>query len=412
MLQTIHEIIDASEAELLRLQRDLVAIPALGPTNDGQGEAEKVAYLREYAGRFQGVTVDVANAPDNRVPGGYRPTLIIRRPGQTVRTLWLIAHTDVVPVGDRALWTGDPFVLRRDGDLIRGRGVEDNHQGIVSALLLLRALEMAQTTPSLSLGIILAADEETGNTFGMEYILEHHVHHLAQDDLVIIPDFGTPRGDAIELAEKSVLWLTFTIQGKQCHASTPDQGINSLTACADLILELESLPRLFGRQDPLFDPPASTFVPTKKEANVPNINTLPGQDVFSLDCRILPSYDLKEIEDAVASIRDTVEARRGVRIGIEPVVRVQAAPATSAECAAAQTLRDAIRATRGLEPKLIGIGGGTVAASFRKRGLSAVCWSTLLNSAHQPDEFSSIANTLADAKTFAHVLFADLGVRA
>ncbi len=412
MLQTIHELIDASEGELLRLQRDLVAIPALGPTNDGQGEAQKVAYLQEYVGRFPGAAVDVVNAPDDRAPGGHRPSLIIKRPGQTARTLWLIAHTDVVPVGDRTLWSGDPFVLRRDGDLIRGRGVEDNHQGMVSALLLLRALETAQATPSLSLGVILAADEETGNAFGMEYILEHHGHHLSPDDLVIIPDFGTPRGDAIELAEKSVLWLTFTVQGKQCHASTPDQGINSLTACADLILELESLPRLFGRQDPLFDPPASTFVPTKKEANVPNINTLPGQDVFSLDCRVLPSYDLKEIEAAIASMRDTVEARRGVRIGIEPVVRVQAAPATSSECAAVHALRNAIRATRDLEPRLIGIGGGTVAASFRKRGLNAICWSTLLNSAHQPDEFSSIANTLADAKTFAHVLFADLGERA
>ena len=101
-----------------------------------------------------------------------------------------------------------------------------------------------------------------------------------------------------------------------------------------------------------------------------------------------------------------------MRIGIEPVVRVQAAPATSSECAAVCALRDAIRATRDLERRLIGIGGGTVAASFRKRGLNAICWSTLLNSAHQPDEFSSIANTLADAKTFAHVLFADLGERA
>lgn len=412
MLHAIHHCIDASEDELLRLQRELVAIPALGPTNGGQGEAEKAAYLRRYAARFPGVDITVVEAPDSRVPSGSRPSLILRRPGRSPRTLWLIAHTDIVPVGDLDLWSGDPFVLRRDGDIIRGRGVEDNHQGMASALLLLRALEQTQAVTPLSLGIVLAADEETGNAFGMEYILEHHGHFFGSDDLVVIPDFGSPKGDAIEVAEKSVLWLSFTVQGKQCHASTPNQGINSLTACADLILELERLPHRFDLHDPLFDPPVSTFVPTKKEANVPNVNTLPGQDVFSLDCRVLPAHGLDEVEAAIRELCDTVEARRGVRIGFVPVVREQAAPPTPADSAAVRALRQAINATRGLEPRVIGIGGGTVAASFRKRGLPAVCWSTLLHSAHQPDEFSSIANTLADAKTFAHLLFTDIPERA
>ncbi len=411
MLHAIHHYIDASEDELLRLQRELVAIPALGPTNGGQGEAEKVAYLRQYASRFPGVESTVIEAPDSRVPSGSRPSLILRRPGRSPRTLWLIAHSDVVPVGDLALWSGDPFVLRRDGDILYGRGVEDNHQGMVSALLLLRALEETQTTTPLSLGIVLAADEETGNKFGMEYILEHHGLFFGSDDLIIIPDFGTPGGDAIEVAEKSVLWLSFTVQGKQCHASTPDQGINSLTACADLILDLERLSQRFDQRDPLFTPPVSTFVPTKKEANVANVNTLPGQDVFSLDCRVLPAHELDEVEAVIRELCDAVEIRRGVRIDFVSVVREQAALPTSTDSAVVRALQQAIRTTRGQDPRITGIGGGTVAASFRKRGLPAVCWSTLLNSAHQPDEFSSIANTLADAKTFAHILFADLAER-
>jgi succinyl-diaminopimelate desuccinylase len=46
-----------------------------------------------------------------------------------------------------------------------------------------------------------------------------------------------------------------------------------------------------------------------------------------------------------------------------------------------------------------------VASSFRKRGLPAACWSTLLNTAHQPNECSSMDNTIADARVFAHLLF-------
>lgn len=405
MLSTVLELLEASREELLRLQKDLVAIPALGPTNAGQGEKAKAEYLAEYVKRLAGVRTEMIKAPDDRVECGYRPSLIVKRPGKSPRTLWLIAHTDVVPTGDVALWDSDPFVLRQDGDLIYGRGVEDNHQGMVSALLLLRALETAGARTDLSLGILLAADEETGNTHGIEYIMAHHPRVFAPDDIIVIPDFGTPEGDAIEIAEKSVLWLRFTVRGKQCHASTPEAGVNSLVAASTLILALDRLHTLFDADDPLFDPPVSTFAPTKMEANVPNVNTIPGQDVFHLDCRVLPLYALEEIEGEIRDICDEVEAKQGVSITFASVVREQAAPATAGDCEAVRRLQSALKDARGLEARMIGIGGGTVAASFRKRGLPAVCWSTLMHTAHQPNEHASISATIADARVFAHLLF-------
>jgi succinyl-diaminopimelate desuccinylase len=405
MLSTVLEHLEDSRDELLRLQTDLVAIPALGPTNAGQGENAKVEYLADYVTRFAGVRTQTIKAPDDRVECGFRPSLVIRRPGTSARTLWLIAHTDVVPTGDLALWQSDPFVLRREGDLIYGRGVEDNHQGMVSALLLLRALENAGARTDLSLGILLAADEETGNALGIEYIMGQHPDVFAPDDLIVIPDFGVPAGNAIEIAEKSVLWLRFTVRGKQCHASTPEAGVNSLVAASTLILALDRLHTLFDTHDPLFDPPVSTFAPTKMEANVPNVNTIPGQDVFHLDCRVLPCYALGEIENAIRDICEEVESSRGVSITFTPVVREQAAPGTPSDCEVARRLRTALNDARGLEARTIGIGGGTVAASFRKRGLPAVCWSTLMHTAHQPNEHASISATIADARVFAHLLF-------
>lgn len=404
MLKATLDIIDRSADELVRLQTALVAIPALGPTNGGQGEAAKAEWLSGYLSAFEGVTVERIDAPDARVERGVRPSLAVRRPGRNQRTLWLIAHTDVVPTGDLSLWQSDPFVLRREGDLIYGRGVEDNHQGLVSALLLLRALEQTGAATDLSLGILLAADEETGNALGIEHILRERPDVFSADDLVVIPDFGTKDGSAIEVAEKSVLWLKFTVLGRQCHASTPAEGVNSLVGASALILALGRLNDVFGRTDALFDPPTSTFAPTKKDANVPNVNTIPGQDVFYLDCRVLPDYPLDDVEQEIRGICDAVEAEHGVRIAFERVVREQAAPGTPADCEAVTRLTRALRDERGIEPRVIGIGGGTVAAAFRKRGLPAVCWSTLLNTAHQPNEHSSIANTIADARVFARLL--------
>ncbi len=404
MLHDILDTINNSQDELLFLQKALVAIPALGPTNGGAGELAKVRHLADYLRQFPSVTCQEIQAPDSRVPCGFRPNLVARRPGQRPHTLWFIAHTDVVPAGDLTLWQSDPFVLRHDGDLIYGRGVEDNHQGLVSVLLVLRALEMARARTDLSLGILLAADEETGNAKGMEYIMSHHPQIFGPDDLVLIPDFGTRDGSGIEIAEKSVLWLKFTVQGRQCHASTPGEGINSLLGASALILALERLDSIFDMQDPLFDPPASTFASTKKEANVPNINTIPGQDVFYLDCRVLPGYSLDQIEEAIRAICDEVETLRGVSISFAPVIREQAAPGTPPDSPVVTRLKTALNRERKLAPRIIGIGGGTVASSFRRRGIPAACWSTILNTAHQPNEHSSIANTIADARVFARLL--------
>lgn len=77
------------------------------------------------------------------------------------------------------------------------------------------------------------------------------------------------------------------VLGHQCHASRPQEGRNSLVAAADMILHVRDLESIYAQVDPLFQPPCCTFVPTRHEENVPNINSLPGKDVFYIDCRIL-----------------------------------------------------------------------------------------------------------------------------
>ena len=51
----------------------------------------------------------------------------------------------------------------------------------------------------------------------------------------------------------------------------------------------------------------------------------------------------------------------------------------------------------------MGVGGGTVGAYLRNAGFPAVVYSKLDEKMHQPNEYSSIKNTLGDAKVFALV---------
>ena len=405
MFPDLSNRIRALGGHVVALQRDLVAIPALGPANGGHGEQEKAAYLLGILEDLGIAEIEEIRAPDSDVACGFRPNMSAVIPGRDPsRTLWIISHLDIVPPGDEALWTGPPYALRVEGDLMYGRGVEDNHQGIVSSLLVAEALKAAFQPPPINYGMLFVADEETANRKGLEYVLENRPSLFRADDLILVPDFGSPDGDLVEVAEKSMLWLMITVQGRQCHASTPQKGRNTLVAAADLIVRLRGLYSRFPDQDQLFVPPFSTFEATKKEANVPNINTIPGRDVFYLDCRVLSHYALQDVMDALAGYSDQISREHGVQVAWKIVQEVRSAPATSVESPIVRRTLAAVRDIIGTVPKPQGIGGGTVASLLRRKGLPVVVWSTLLGAAHQPDEHSSIRNTITDALVMAHVL--------
>ena len=56
----------------------------------------------------------------------------------------------------------------------------------------------------------------------------------------------------------------------------------------------------------------------------------------------------------------------------------------------------AIKEVYGIEARPIGVGGGTVAAFFRKAGLPAAVWSTQSDTAHQPNEYALISHIISD----------------
>ncbi|MCD6166895.1 diaminopimelate aminotransferase [candidate division KSB1 bacterium] len=396
--------IDGYQDLAIEYERRLTAIPALGPENNGEGEVKKAALIKEILQELGADVIEEINAPDDRVPDGYRPNLLVRFKGKSnAKTIWIMSHMDIVPPGELKLWETDPYeVVVKDGK-IYGRGVEDNQQGMVAGFLAVRALKEEGILPEYDVGLAIVADEETGSKKGLHYVLSARPDAFRKQDIIIVPDAGNSDGTMIEVAEKSILWLKFTTVGKQCHGSTPEKGINAHKAAAHLIVKLNSLYQVFDKNDPLFSPPISTFEPTKKEANVPNVNTIPGDDVFYMDSRILPSYTVEEVEAKIQQMIKEIEQQFGVKVTTESPQREPAAPPTPVDAPVVQALKKAIKEVYAREGKPMGIGGGTVAAFFRRSGYHAAVWSTLDEMAHQPNEYAVLANLLGDAKVFAHV---------
>ena len=399
----ISSIIDKLEQEAIDVMSTLISINSIGPKNDGPGEQGKADYLIEYLNKSGIRNVKNYPASDPTVENGERPNLVVKINGiDNSQTLWILSHIDVVPAGDLTKWDTDPFQAVVKDNKIYGRGSEDNLQGLVSSLMLVRAFSEADIQPPINIGLVLVSDEETGSDFGLTYLLNNHSEMFNKEDLIVIPDAGEPDSSMIEVAEKSILWLKFETFGKQVHASTPDRGINAYKAAIHLGYELKELYNIYNVTDPVFDPSISTFEPTKKEANVPNINTIPGEDVFYFDCRILPVYKIEDVMNSIQKIVDKIENEFSVKINVIPEQKEQAAPSTPVDAKIVKLLEAAIKNVYKVDAKAQGIGGGTVAAIFRRKGYNAAVWATLEDLAHQPNEYCKIENIINDAKVFAH----------
>lgn len=391
------------EPEMVRMQEELVARPAVSPASGGEGEQARVEYLRPLLEGW-GLAVTEYRAPDPAAPCGYRPSLVARLAGQDrSRTLWVMTHLDVVPAGPRELWQTDPFAATvRDGR-IYGRGVEDNQQELVASCFAARvALELG-LVPAFDVALMLVADEEVGSKYGADWLLANH-ELCGADDLVVVPDAGNAEGTMLEVAEKSIAWVRFRVLGAQAHASMPALGKNAHRVGAAVVLAVDrALHERFADRDPLYSPPESTFEPTRKEENVPNVNTIPGEDVFHFDCRVLPQYRLEDVLAVMKETAEKVAAEAGAGVGLTTSQWLQAPPPTPADAEVVRMLARAVREVLGREAAPAGIGGGTVASFFRRRGIPTVVWGRSTGSAHQPNEFCIIANMREDALVYAHL---------
>lgn len=412
-LEEKHRLLDALSGcadRVFELQSAMTARRGLGPGNGGDGEQNKADYLEAWLRSFGVDDVEHADAPDDRVPSGRRPNIIARIPGRTGRTLWILGHMDVVPAGEESLWHTDPWTVTRDGDdpdLIRGRGVEDNQQAIVCGCLLAAALREKNIVPDLGLGLILVSDEETGNTYGIQHLFRERPDFIADGDLVLVPDSGSPDGAFIETAEKGILWLRVEIEGRQCHASRPDDGRNALPAAAAMILGAAEVEAGFNARDALFAPDRSTFTPTRHDANVPNVNTIPGREVLYIDCRILPCYSSDEVLSAFRGLARRVEERFGVTVRVEKFMEEPAAAPTPEDSPVVVGLKKAVKDVLGVDCRCGGIGGSTVAVNFRERGIPAAVWALIFENCHSPNEAARLSFAVKEAQVFGSMLFND-----
>ncbi|MFH0815492.1 MAG: M20 family metallo-hydrolase [Methanobacteriota archaeon] len=396
--------VEGMKGDIVDALTELCKIPALCPEHGGQGEAEKFALLADMLNDLGFPKGRDYPSKDKRVPGGKRHNIVVRIKGDSgaKERIWIVSHVDVVPPGEPSLWKTDPYMPVVRGGRLYGRGTEDNGQAIVTSIFAAKALIDGDARPRKDVMLAFVSDEEVGSRHGIQHIIGEDL--VRCEDLVVVPDAGSEDGRYIEVVEKSHLQLKLTVTGKQCHASRPHKGINAYRAASQYVVEAtDTLYSKYGGRDELYEPPYSTFEPTKKQANVPNVNTIPGEDVSFFDYRILPGQDMECIMQDLKKLGARLSEKSGARFDIETVSMSEAAPATPADSPVVKALAASIKSVRGVSARPQGIGGGTCAAHFRQAGIPAAVWATIDETAHEPNEYATIKNMVSDAKVYAHL---------
>ncbi len=394
-IDMIKSKIDGYKDEMVQTLIDLVAIPAISPENGGEGELKRAEMLTKFLNGL-GVT-NIKRVDYKDESGTIRPNLISKI-GNKDRTIWLLCHMDTVATGDLSLWKHDPFKAYVEDGKIYGRGTNDNGQALVATLYALKALLELKADLKYNFGIAFVADEEVGSHYGAEKLVNENI--FSDRDMIIVPDWGVPNGDEIEVGEKGILWLKVVVEGKQVHASTPQMGINAFRLAVKFLNDVDKeLHSKYNLKNDMFDYPLSTFEMTKHEKNVDSVNIIPGLDVSYIDCRVLPNYKL---DDVLKDINAIAEKRSDTgKVTVEVYNREDPAIPTDPNSEVVKLLSDRIKQLRRIDVKPVGIGGGTVAKYFRDKEIPAAVWSTEDDIAHQPNEYSKITDLVEDSKVFA-----------
>jgi succinyl-diaminopimelate desuccinylase len=400
------KIMDSIEKKRDMMAEDIIrlcSIPAVNPSFGGDGEYERFQWLMKYMDN-NSIPYSVIEVEDDNVKEKKRYNLIVKLDGteKTEKTLWFISHVDTVAAGDLSSWETDPFNPIIKNGKIYGRGVEDNGQAVICSLYTCMSILANGIRAKCNLGFAFVSDEESGSEYGLKALVKKGV--FKPGDEAIVPDSGNHDGSFIEIAEKSILWVKFTVLGKEAHASFPHLGINASSIASHFAVELEDkLKNVFSERDDLFDPPYSTFEITQKFANVDSPNVLPGKDVFVIDMRVLPVYNLSEIIKEIDCLSAKYEYKHKIKIKYEFLQRVDSPEPTPRESEIVVKLEKSIL-EYGIKATAGGIGGGTCAAALREIGIPAVVWSTVDELAHQPNEYTIIDNLVKDTKIFVSTI--------
>ena len=304
--------------------------------------------------------------------------------GDSGPNLCFAGHTDVVPVGDAAKWSVDPFAAEiRGGDMI-GRGTVDMKCAIAAFV---SAVSTYLETNGLSPGrisFLITGDEEGPSINGTVKLLPAITADGETLDACIVgePTSENTLGDVVKNGRRGSLNGVVRAIGKQGHAAYPEKSANPVPILLDFLSDIKG---------PM-DSGAEGFQPTNLEITSVDVanpahNVIPAEATAKFNIRFNTNHTGDQLKTWLQEKADR-HSSDGVKLMLD--LKVTGESFYTKPCRFTDALISAVTAETGAAPALT-TGGGTSDARFIKDYCPVAELGLKNDTAHKVDEFTSLA---------------------
>ncbi len=368
------------------LTQALIRCPSVTPADEGALDVLERA--------LAGLGFATTRLPFGHPPDGPVDNLFATLAGTPGPHFAFAGHSDVVPAGDLAGWSEDPFAGHVNNGFIVGRGAADM-KGALAAMIAATARHLAKGPLMGRLSFIITGDEEGPATFGTTKMLDWMETKELVPDLCLVgePTSQQLLGDMMKIGRRGSLNAWITVNGAQGHVGYPHMADNPITRLVAILAELKA--RTLDTGNNWFQ--ASNLEITDLSVGNTATNLIPAQARARLNIRF-------NSEHSGAALADWIRTTVAVHA---PTAQVEIKISGEAFLTEPGTLSSLVSAAitdvTGLSPDL-STTGGTSDARFIRRLCPVVEFGLPGQSMHKVDETAAVADIEGLADIYEAVL--------
>lgn len=329
-------------------------------------------------------------------PGTPDVDNLYARFGTAYRNFCFAGHTDVVPVGDEAAWSSDPFEPRSEGDLLFGRGAADMKCAIAAFVAAAdRVIRAHSNGLPGSISLLITGDEEGPAINGTRKMLGWLAENDEKLDHCLVGEPTNPEqlGDMVKIGRRGSLTAELVVPGVQGHVAYPHLADNPIPRLVDMLRRLTA--RALDEGTDHFQ--RSNLEVTTIDVGNTASNVIPGEARATVNIRFNDIHTSQELIEWITAECEAV----GGEVALEFIVTGEAFLTPPGELSA--LLADAVEQVLGRKPEL-STSGGTSDARFIKDYCPVVEFGLVGQSMHKVDEHASISDVAALTEIYARVL--------
>ena len=313
--------------------------------------------------------------------GNDRIDNLFARYGSAAPHVCFAGHTDVVPVGDAAAWTRDPFGGDIVGGVLFGRGAADMKGGVAAFVAAAAAVIEGGIGGSVSL--LITGDEEGDAVNGTVRMIEWAMANDQIPDMCVVGEPTNPDalGDMIKNGRRGSLSGHLVVTGRQGHVAYPHLADNPLTRLVAMLAPVNGTELDGGT--PHFLPSAANV--TTIDVGNPATNVIPARAEAKFNIRF-------NTEHSADSLRGWLE-EHFTRVGGDwhAQWKANADPFITDPGPLTDMLAAAVTEITGRTPAL-STTGGTSDARFITRMCPVAEFGLVGKTMHQVDEHVDVAD--------------------